>query len=241
MRNFRTNCTLTLNKKEYAIIVAGGKGTRLKSALPKQFLELCGKPILLHTVEAFLQYRKDLEIILVLPENDFETWHRIARGYNYVNRITLVSGGETRFQSVKNGLHKISGEGIVAIHDAVRPLVSVEIIAASFEMAWARGSAVAAVGLKDSIRMYDHDNSNAMDRSKFRLVQTPQTFEVESIRKAYDQKEDEALTDDASVFEKAGHRISLFDGSYENIKITTPEDLVIAEALLRKRLKERSL
>ncbi|MBS1505426.1 MAG: 2-C-methyl-D-erythritol 4-phosphate cytidylyltransferase [Bacteroidetes bacterium] len=221
--------------KEYALIVAGGKGTRIKSALPKQFIELCGKPILLHTIEAFLRYSPALTIVLVLPEEDVSIWETICKKFDVKTPIILQHGGETRFQSVKNGLDKIGGEGIVAIHDGVRPLVSADLIGASFRLAAVHGSAVAAVRLKESIRMTDQDNTKAMDRSRFRLIQTPQTFDVSLIKKAYQIKEDVSLTDDASVAEKSGHVISLFEGSYENIKITTPEDLIVAEALMKSR------
>lgn len=220
--------------KEHALIVAGGKGTRIKSKIPKQFIELKGKPVLLHTTEAFYQYSEDIDIVLVLPEDDFETWNAITQKFHFTKKIDLVKGGETRFQSVKNGLDKIEGQGLVAIHDGVRPLVSPDIIGASFRLAAEHKTAVAAVRLKESIRMTDQDNTKAMDRSRFRLIQTPQTFDLELIRKAYQIKEDASLTDDASVAERSGHVISLFEGSYRNIKITTEEDLVVAEALLKE-------
>ncbi len=222
--------------KEYALIVAGGKGTRIKSKVPKQFLELNGKPVLLHTLEAFYRYSEKINIILVLPEDDFETWKLICEKYQFTKNIILQKGGESRFQSVKKGLAKIEGEGLVAIHDGVRPLVSEDIIGASFRLAAVHQSAVAAVRLKESIRMTDQDNTKAVDRSRFRLIQTPQTFQVQLIKKAYELKEDPTLTDDASVAEKAGHVISLFEGSYENIKITTEDDLIVAEALLRSKI-----
>lgn len=222
---------------EYALIVAGGKGTRIKSKLPKQFLELNGLPILLHTINAFLRYSKHISIILVLPEDDFETWATLCEKNDFAKKLILQKGGDSRFQSVKNGLEKIEGDGLVAIHDGVRPLVSEDIIGASFRLAAVHQSAVAAVRLKESIRMTDQDNTKAMDRSKFRLIQTPQTFQVSLIKKAYQIKDDPSLTDDASVAERAGHVISLFEGSYDNIKITTPEDLIVAEALLNSRLK----
>jgi 2-C-methyl-D-erythritol 4-phosphate cytidylyltransferase len=224
-----------MDQKEYALIVAGGKGTRIKSDVPKQFIELNGKPILLHTVESFLKYSYDLVIVLVLPEEDIIKWELICEKYNFNSPITLQKGGDTRFQSVKNGLNKIPGEGLVAIHDGVRPLVSADLIGASFRLAAVHGSAVAAVRLKESIRMTDQDNTKAVDRSKFRLIQTPQTFSLKLIKKAYQIKEDPSLTDDASVAEKSGHVISLFEGSYENIKVTTAEDLVLAEALMKRR------
>lgn len=225
-----------MNKnKEFALVVAGGKGTRIKTKLPKQFLELNGKPILLHTLEAFLRYSDEIQIVLVLPEDDFEIWKDICNKFNFHPSIILEKGGETRFQSVKNGLNKIEGPGLVAIHDGVRPLVSEDIIGASFRLAAVHQSAVAAVRLKDSIRITDQDNTKAVDRSRFRLIQTPQTFDIDLIKHAYQIKEDPSLTDDASVAEKSGHVISLFEGSYENIKITTPEDLIVAEALLNSK------
>jgi len=224
-----------MNDREYALIVAGGKGTRIKTKLPKQFLELNNKPILLHTLEVFYRYSEKIRIVLVLPEDDFEIWNAICEKFGFNKPIILEKGGETRFQSVKNGLTRIEGPGLVAIHDGVRPLVSEDIIGASFRLAAVHKSAVAAVRLKDSIRVTDQDNTKAVDRSRFRLIQTPQTFDIDLIKQAYQIKEDVSLTDDASVAEKSGHVISLFEGSYENIKITTHEDLIIAEALLNSR------
>jgi 2-C-methyl-D-erythritol 4-phosphate cytidylyltransferase len=221
--------------KEHALIVAGGKGTRIKSKLRKQFLELHGLPVLMHTINAFYRYSENIKIILVLPKDDFNTWESLCRKHHFNKPIILQNGGDTRFQSVKNGLAKIDGDGLVAIHDGVRPLVSENIIGASFRLAAVHQSAVAAVQLKESIRMTDRDNTKAVDRSLFRLIQTPQTFQVKLIRDAYEMKEDPTLTDDASVAERAGHKISLFEGSYENIKITTPEDLIIAEALMKQK------
>jgi 2-C-methyl-D-erythritol 4-phosphate cytidylyltransferase len=154
--------------------------------------------------------------------------------YNYNKPVALEKGGDTRFQSVKNGLGKIEGDGLVAIHDGVRPLVSEDIIGASFRLAAVHGSAVAAVRLKESIRITDQDNTKAVDRSRYRLIQTPQTFDVALIRKAYQIKDEPSLTDDASVAERSGHVISLFEGSYQNIKVTTPEDLIFADALLKQ-------
>lgn len=224
-----------VSKPEYVLIVAGGKGTRIKSVLPKQFLELNGKPILLHTLEAFYRYSEKIKVVLVLPEDDFGIWKSICEKYDITKPVLLQKGGDSRFQSVKNGLSILEGEGLVAIHDGVRPLVSEDIIGASFRLAAVHQSAVAAVRLKESIRMTDQDNTKAMDRSKFRLIQTPQTFDLQLIKKAYETKEDASLTDDASVAERAGHIISLFEGSYENIKITTPEDLIVAKALMDGR------
>jgi 2-C-methyl-D-erythritol 4-phosphate cytidylyltransferase len=220
-------------QKEYALIVAGGKGTRIKSDLPKQFIRLHGKPILLYTLEAFFNYSEEISIVLVLPEDDFSVWKSICGEFNFNKSIILQKGGPTRFQSVKNGLDKLNGDGLVAIHDGVRPLVSVDLIGASFRLASIHGSAVAAVQLKESIRITDKDNTKSVDRSLYRLIQTPQTFDLQLIKKAYQIKEDTTLTDDASVAEKSGHKIFLFEGSYQNIKVTTPEDLIVAEGLLK--------
>lgn len=226
-----------MNSDEYAIVVAGGKGTRMKSRLPKQFLPLLGKPVLMHTLQAFYDYSRAIQLILVLPADDFDRWHELCRDHAFDIPHLLVAGGDTRFQSVKAGLSQIKGQGLVAIHDGVRPLVTADLIGASFRLAAIHQSAVSAVRLKESIRVTDQDRTKAVDRSLFRLIQTPQTFDVELIREAYEGKEDASLTDDASVAEKAGHTISLFEGSYENLKITTPEDLILAEALLRSRAK----
>ena len=226
-----------MNSNEYALVVAGGKGTRISSKTPKQFLELNGLPVLMHTLLAFYRYSEDITVILVLPEDDLQTWQSLCLRYKFTKPVILQKGGETRFQSVRNGLEKIENEGLVAIHDGVRPLVSENIIATSFRLASVHQSAIAAMPLKESIRMMDHDKTRAVDRSKYRLIQTPQTFSVSLIKKAYEMLEDLSLTDDASVAENSGHVISLFEGSYENIKITTTEDLIIAEALLKARQK----
>ena len=226
-----------MNSNEYALVVAGGKGTRISSKTPKQFLELNGLPVLIHTLLAFYRYSEDITVILVLPEGDLQTWQSLCLRYKFTKPVILQKGGETRFQSVRNGLEKIENEGLVAIHDGVRPLVSENIIATSFRLASVHQSAIAAMPLKESIRMMDHDKTRAVDRSKYRLIQTPQTFSVSLIKKAYEMQEDLSLTDDASVAENSGHVISLFEGSYENIKITTTEDLIIADALLKARQK----
>lgn len=224
-----------ITQKEYALIVAGGKGTRISSKLPKQFIDVNGKPILLHTLEAFFNYSKNLIIVLVLSENEIGIWESIQKEFKISRPLILQKGGDTRFQSVKNGLEKIEGEGLVAIHDGVRPLVSSDLIGASFRLAAVHGSAIASVRLKESIRETDQDTTKAVDRSRYRLIQTPQTFDLQLIKKAYQIKDDPNLTDDASVAERAGHKISLFEGSYENIKVTTSEDLIVAEALLKNR------
>lgn len=224
-----------MNLKEYALIVAGGKGTRIKSKLPKQFLELRGLPVLMHTINAFFRYNSEITVILVLPGDDIALWNELCDKHAFHNPLILQKGGASRFQSVKNGLSNINGDGLVAIHDGVRPLISTNVIASSFQLATLNKSAVAAVPLKESIRVIENDQTRAMDRSRFQLIQTPQTFDVALIQKAYQTVEHSQFTDDASVAEHAGYAISLFEGSYENIKITTSEDLVVAEALLKAR------
>jgi 2-C-methyl-D-erythritol 4-phosphate cytidylyltransferase len=236
-----------LTPTQYALIVAGGKGTRFKSPVPKQFLELHGKPVLLHTLEAFYRYSDAIRIILVLPEDQIPTWVTIAKKYAFIQPIIVQAGGDTRFHSVRRGLERIQGDGLVAIHDGVRPLVSTHLISESFRYAALHQSAICAVPLKESLRMIGHSSdaaeknsdrqqsSKAVDRSNYRLVQTPQTFQVSLIREAYLGEEKPNSTDDATVFERAGHTVFLFEGSFDNIKITTPEDLLLADALLRAR------
>lgn len=209
---------------------------RFGGPLAKQFMTLGGKPVLLRTIEAFYAYSPGIEIVLVLPRDDFDTWRMICRQHKFDKPILLQEGGASRFQSVKLGLSRLSGDGLVAIHDGVRPLVSTTIIKTSFDLAAVHRCAVACVPLKDSLRMQSfgkpESDTVAVDRTHFRLVQTPQTFQLEVIKTAYAIAEESTLTDDASVAEKAGFSVFLFDGSYRNIKITTPDDLIIAEALL---------
>lgn len=226
-----------LNK--YAIIVAGGSGTRMKSDVPKQFLPLAGKPILIHTVEKFLNI-PDVSIRLVLPKNEIKFWQDLSLGHssieNNLERIVIIEGGKSRFQSVRNGLNSIDGEGLVAVHDGVRPLIDTFVIQQSFEIAFEKGSAVTSVALKDSVRQVFADgNSKAMNRSELKLIQTPQTYQLSIFRRAFEVEEQEFFTDCASVMDHAGYAIHLIDGHYENIKITTPEDLVIGEAILARQ------
>jgi 2-C-methyl-D-erythritol 4-phosphate cytidylyltransferase len=220
---------------EYALIVAGGKGTRIPGEIPKQFLILGGRPMLMHTIQAFRKYSERVQIILVLPPDDFGTWKTLCAKFDFKIPLTLQAGGKTRFQSVKNGLGCIPGDGLVAIHDGARPLVTSNIIASSFNLARTSFSAVASVRLKESLRHVTDTETSAVNRDDYRIIQTPQTFHLSIIRKAYELPEDTSLTDDASVAERAGNKITLFEGSYENIKITTTEDLPIAEALLKAR------
>lgn len=225
--------------ENYAVIVAGGAGLRMGSEIPKQFIEIAGMPILMHTLKQFFVFDPNILIILALPENQVAFWKNLCTQYEFQIPHKIAKGGTSRFLSVKNGLMAISGhEGIVAIHDGVRPLVPVEVIKNSFENATKRGSAVAAVKLKDSIRFKEKEGSltKALNRNLFFLVQTPQTFQVNLIKKAFDTEERAEFSDDATVFEFYGEEVNLIEGSYKNIKITTPEDLIIARVFLENRI-----
>ncbi len=219
--------------KKYAIIVAGGAGTRMKTDLPKQFLMLGKLPVLMHTVEQFYKYSTPLEIIIVLPEYQISFWKSLCNQHKFSIKHTVVKGGKTRCHSVQNGLVLVAENSLVAVHDGVRPLVSKQIIAESFLIAEKTGSAITAVTLKDSIRKTDAEKTVSRNRNEYYLVQTPQTFKSALLKKAYSSRElNENFTDDASVFEASQGAVTLIKGDYKNLKITTPEDLIIAQALL---------
>ncbi len=220
------------------IIVAGGSGSRFGSAVPKQFLELAGKPVLMLTIDAFEQAlaQKSHEITVVLPQAQIGYWQQLCKSYGFATAHKVVAGGNTRFESVKNGLGSFgsfAAEDLVAVHDGVRPLVTPRVIADTFAMAAEKGSAIPVVRVVDSVRLLGDDGkSQAMDRSKLRAVQTPQTFNAQMLSAAYDVDYDPLFTDDASVFERAGHEVWLCDGDERNLKITHKLDLTIAEKLL---------
>ncbi|MBX2841408.1 MAG: 2-C-methyl-D-erythritol 4-phosphate cytidylyltransferase [Flammeovirgaceae bacterium] len=220
---------------KYAIIVAGGKGNRMHSQLPKQFIPLVGKPVLMHTIERFHFADPKIKIVLVLPEHHIKFWKDLVKEHHFEIIHQIAVGGTSRFQSVKNGLETIKEDGLVAIHDGVRPFISKDIINNAYQTAYEKGNAIVTVSLKDSIREVHQNGNDAKDRSKFKLVQTPQTFNLDIIKKAYNTSEKSFFTDDASVAEASGNNINLVDGSYYNIKITTPEDLQIAEIFAKKK------
>ena len=221
--------------KKYVIVVAGGSGTRMNSAVPKQFMKLDGKPVLMHTISRFADCGLNVEIIVVLSQAHKETWKQMCAEHQLATPIFIAESGETRFQSVKNGLALIKEPGLVAIHDAARPLVDAKIITTAFKAAEMYGNAVPAVPLNDSIRQIDSTLSIALDRSKYCIIQTPQCFQVELLKKAYEQDYKFTFTDDPTVVEAMGEKIRLIDGHYDNIKITNPRDFIIAEALLKNK------
>lgn len=225
--------TQNVKMKYYAIIVGGGSGKRMQQVIAKQFLLLKNKPILMHTVSAFYASTFKPTLIVVLHPDLHAQWQELCTTYSFTIPHLLVNGGEERFHSVRNGLMAIKGDGIVAVHDAVRPLVSTNLIATAYEIAEQEGNAIAAIKSSDSIRRIKNEGSKVLNREEIVLIQTPQTFEISQLRKAYQQHYKPKFTDDASVVEKAGFKINLIAGERNNLKITYPEDLELASLLLK--------
>ena len=219
--------------KKFAIIVAGGSGIRMGTEIPKQFLELAGKPILMHTIEVFYNFDPDCELILVLPASQHDFWSKLCLKHSFTIHQQIVSGGETRFHSVRNGLKLIQEKGIIFIHDGVRPLVSIQTLERCFETALKDGNAIPVLPVTESLRKINGNQNISVDRNLYFSIQTPQTFRSEQILQAYQLEYNPSFTDDASVAEKAGFSISMVEGNCENIKITKPTDLIFAEAILR--------
>jgi 2-C-methyl-D-erythritol 4-phosphate cytidylyltransferase len=217
--------------KKYAIVVAGGSGQRMSSSIPKQFLKINNEIILMKSIRAFYNYDKSINIITVLPENQIEYWKNLCNENNFKIDHKVVSGGKTRFHSVKNALKEVSADGIVAIHDGVRPLISQDTIDNVFKIALINGNAIPYIDSVDSVRVVDSLSNKPINRNKIKLIQTPQVFDCKLIKDAYEQDWEETFTDDASVFEKTGKQINLVPGNKENIKITNQVDLLIVEAL----------
>lgn len=222
--------------KRFAIITAGGTGSRMNSEIPKQFLLLANLPVLMHTINQFHKFDNRIHIILSLPENSFDYWKNLCEKYNFTLIHKIVAGGKTRFHSVKNALNMIHEDGVVAVHDGVRPLVNTGTMKRTFETAEKKGNAVASYNIFFSLRKIIEDDNFAVNRDFYKEIQTPQTFNVFKIQDAYNLDFKEEFTDDASVFEAAGNKINLVSGNRENIKITSREDLIIAEALLNSIL-----
>ena len=215
------------------IIVAGGSGKRMGSAVPKQFLLLEEKPVLCHTIEAFYRFDPDMQLIVVLPIEQMDAWAALCSEHSFAIGHTVVAGGAERFHSVGEGLKAVKHEGLVAVHDGVRPLVSVELIARCFAAAEEHGAAIPIVPVSSSVRELVDGGSHAVDRSRLRIVQTPQCFRVELLRKAFELPYDPAFTDEATLVERMDLAVHLVDGEERNIKVTTPLDLQLAEMVLR--------
>jgi 2-C-methyl-D-erythritol 4-phosphate cytidylyltransferase len=219
--------------EKYVIIVAGGTGTRMKTDLPKQFIHIKGKPVVIHTIQKFLEYDSSLKLIIVSHKDYQNMVIQLLEKHFPGKRIQTTIGGKTRFDSVKNGLNKIeANDGIVAIHDAARPLVSLKTISNCFDTAASKGNAIPVVPVNESLRYTDEKGNRSADRKLYKIVQTPQCFKISSIKKAFEQAYSEKFTDDASVLENVEETIFLTEGNPENIKITTLFDLKIAEAFL---------
>jgi len=216
----------------YALIVAGGAGTRMGTEIPKQFLELAGKPVLMHSIERFRRFDNTIGIIVVIPENQFVLWENLREKHSFSVSHTLVKGGSSRFFSVKNGLQEVEDNAIVAIHDGVRPLVSTNTIIRCFRAAEEFGNGIPVINMSDSVRMITEQGNIPVNRHSLRIIQTPQVFNARLIKKAYLRDFSPEITDDAMLLEKTGEMIHLVEGNRENIKITNPEDLVIAGALI---------
>ncbi|WP_316789258.1 2-C-methyl-D-erythritol 4-phosphate cytidylyltransferase [Pedobacter frigoris] len=222
--------------KHYAIIVAGGSGNRMKSTVAKQFLLLNGMPVLMHTIQAFYKCVLNPEIILVLNIHQHSYWEELCQTYNFNIPHQVVKGGEQRFHSVKNGLKYIKGKGVVAVHDAVRPLISTDLIERSYKQAAQEGNCVLGISPTDSVRrIINPHKTEALNRNDLLLIQTPQTFDVDLLKKAYQKPYRNDFTDDASVVEYSGFEINIIEGERENIKITFQEDLEIASIFLKKK------
>ena len=219
---------------DYIIIVAGGKGLRMGSDIPKQFLLIGGKPVLMRTLERFRQYSTTLQIILVLPKAQQDYWQKLCKEYAFDIDYQLADGGETRFHSVQNGLAKIpdNAQGVVGVHDGVRPFPSIDVIRNCYETAREKKAVIPVIPVVETVRHLKGDTSVTVPRNDYRLVQTPQTFDIQLLKAANRQPYNDGFTDDASVVEAYGFDITLVEGNRENIKITTPYDLKIAEVLI---------
>lgn len=222
-----------MTQEVFVVIVAGGQGTRMGTAMPKQFLSLRGKPVLYHTIRAFSEALPQAHIVLVLPEHQISYAQMVLQAFPERIELTIVAGGATRYHSVQNGLSAVPDDAIVMVHDGVRPLLSAELISRCFSQAQKFGSAIPAIPVADSMRVLLQDGSSEpVDRSQMRIIQTPQTFKASILLPAMRQPYSEVFTDEATVVEAAGGKVHLVEGEKQNLKITTPEDLLIAEALL---------
>ena len=219
--------------KKAVIIVAAGSGSRMGGEMPKQYLQLQGRPLIVHTLERFQRFDQDMKLVVVLAPTHKELWEQMASSYEIARGVILALGGSTRYDSVKSGLKQIDKETLIGIHDAVRPLVSQDTLTRCYDAALRTGSGIPVVEMDESVRMLDAKGGSVhMDRSRLKRVQTPQVFISEQIKQAYQQAYTPAYTDDASVYETMYGPVSLVEGNRENIKITTPGDLLLAEMLI---------
>ena len=223
-----------MKSEEFVIIVAGGKGLRMGSDIPKQFLPIGGKPVLMRTLERFREYSPTLQIILVLPKAQQDYWQQLCADYHFDVEYQLADGGETRFHSVQHGLALVpdDAEGVVGVHDGVRPFPSIDVIRNCYETARTKKAAIPVIPVVETVRHLEGETSVTVPRGDYRLVQTPQTFDIQLLKAANRQPYNEGFTDDASVVEAFGFDVTLVEGNRENIKITTPYDLKIAEVLI---------
>ena len=221
--------------KRYLIVVAGGKGTRMGGEMPKQFQLLCGKPLVMVTLEHLNAIDPSMQLILVLPAQHIELWKELCKEYSFAVPLILAQGGSTRFHSVQNGLAQVDdiADALVGVHDGVRPFVSPKVLDDCFCQAWVHGAAVPMIDVQDSLRhIVGYDATEVVPRDRYRLVQTPQVFKLSLLRRAYEQRFVESFTDDASVVEALGEKITGVEGNRENIKITTPFDMLVAKTLM---------
>ena len=238
-----------MKSEEFVIIVAGGKGLRMGGDIPKQFLPIGGKPVLMRTLERFRAYSEALQIILVLPEAQQDYWQELCKQYEFQVDYQIANGGQTRFHSVQNGLALVpdDAEGVVGVHDGVRPFPSIEVIRRCYETARQTKAVIPVIPVVETVRQIlpsNQSNPNAVSnpssitvpRDQYRLVQTPQTFDIQLLKAANRQPYNDGFTDDASVVESYGHPITLVEGNRENIKITTPYDITVAEAIINSQL-----
>lgn len=220
--------------KQSVVIVAGGKGHRMNSSLPKQFLLLNGKPLLMYSIKAFCDYSDGIEIVVVLPEDKLDYWDELCKRYSFSVLHSKVSGGASRFESVKNGLERISDKGYVAIHDGARPCITPSLIKRCFDHALTHGNALPVIPPGESIRLIENQHNQSIERYRVRICQTPQVFRTTQIKTAYNQPFVPQFTDDATVLESKGYTISLLEGDPCNIKVTTSLDLAVAETIVNR-------
>lgn len=228
--------SMDTNQPVYVIIVAGGQGTRMGMALPKQFLPLAGKPILYHTIANFARVLPQAHIVLVLPEADISKLHMVLEHFPERVDLNVVAGGVTRYDSVKNGLAMVPKDAVVLVHDGVRPFITDSLIIRCLHTAQEKGSAIPSIQMTDSVRMFAEEGTYLpVDRTKLRLIQTPQAFRSDMLLEAFEQSFRPDFTDEATVVESIGYKIHLVEGEKNNIKITTPEDLILAENIILKK------